>query len=295
MKRRVCAALVTAALAGCGTGGGGSGGPSGPVSPPVSDSSSPPASDSSSPPASFEFPTLATVRANSNEVRALDAGTWNAHEIVREQVRVTANGDGNFTIRVAGPDPYQFTINLSSPGVGFDDIGEVVGVSLTMQYSALAVWRNIRHPDWSQTAGVVGIATPASDLPRTGTAQYNGRFIGTYTEDRTVFRVEAAALSTANFGTGVVSFETKNSLRNGFDMQQMDLIGSMTIQSGTSRVQGPVSTKIPGMAGEARGSFFGPSSASSAPPELGGTVGVKSNGDVSLPPRSMIGGFVMKR
>jgi hypothetical protein len=299
MKRRVCAVLVTATLAGCGTGGGGSGGPGAPVSPPVSDSSSPPSSDSSSPPASFEFPTLATVRANSDDVRALDVGTRNPHQIVRDQVRVSANGGGSFTVRVAATpnnDAYQFTVNLS-PGAGAVNISnnEIEGFGHVLNYSALGVWTNRTHASWSNTVGVFGISTRAADLPRTGTATYSGEFIGKYTEGQTATFVVATATSTANFGSGAVSFETTNSNHDGRFNPTLDLAGSMAIQSGTSRVQGPVSTKIPGMTGEARGSFFGPSSASSAPPELGGTVGVKSNGDVSLPARSLIGGFVMKR
>jgi hypothetical protein len=302
MKRRVCAALVTAALAGCGTGGGGSGGPSGPVSPPVSDSSSPPSSDSSSPPASFEFPALSTVR---DEVRVSSAITSRPHEIFRDRVTATADGAGNFTFRVNDPNvgPYTFTVNLP-PNTSISSSGERPDFAFnSLDYSAAGAWAHHGFPGTVATgAGAVGVATGRADLPTTGTATYSGAFIGRQNDiDGERALVEANARSTANFGTGVVSFETTNSrTRGGVADPTLDLVGSMTFQSSggvrQNSLRGPVSTKSGGMTGEVRGNFFGPASSTSAPPELGGSVAVKSSGAVvGGEGRSMVGGFVMKR
>jgi hypothetical protein len=140
MKRRVCAVLVTAALAGCGTGGGGSGGPSGPVSPPVSDSSSPPSSDSSSPPASFELPTLSTVR---DAVGVSSAITSRPHEHFRDRVSATVDGAGNFTFTVNDPNvgAYTFTVNLP-PNSSLNVNGETAeGAFNSLLYSAAGVMK----------------------------------------------------------------------------------------------------------------------------------------------------------
>jgi hypothetical protein len=149
-------------------------------------------------------------------------------------------------------------------------------------------------------AGAVGVATRRADLPTTGTATYSGAFIGLQLENSDRALVEANARSMANFGTGVVSFETTNSLtRGGIADPTLDLVGTMTFQSSDgvrqNELRGPVSTKG-GMTGEVRGHFFGPASSTSAPPELSGSVAVKSRGaTVGGEGRSMVGGFVMKR
>jgi hypothetical protein len=308
MKRHGCAVLVTAALAGCGTGGGGSGGPSGPVSPPVSDSSSPPSSDSSSPPASFEVPTLATVRDGVRGSSAIPAAPLRNYEAARDRVTATADGAGNFTFRVNDPNagPYTFTVHVppnSSVTVG-DGTTEVALNSLN--YSAAGVWGrpNIIFGSVGGAAAF-GVATGAADLPKTGTATYSGAFIGRVNSDNSNFGVvNAAASSLANFGTGVVSFATANTPvdwgTGAINVPELDLAGSMTFQtSGGVRqnsLRGPVSTKPGGwgMTGEVRGNFFGPASSTSAPPELAGSVAV-GRPDVGGEGRSMIGGFVMKR
>jgi hypothetical protein len=303
MKRRICAVLVTAALAGCGTGGGGGGGPSGPVSPPVSDSSSPPSSDSSSPPASFEFPTLATV--SGGEVRVSSAITSRSHEHFRDRVSASADGAGNFTFRVNDPNVgvYSFTVNLP-PNTSISSSGERPDFAFTsLDYSAAGAWAHLGFPGGNVGgAGAVGVATGRADLPTTGTATYSGAFIGRQIDiDGERALVEANARSAANFGTGVVSFETTNSrTRGGIADPTLDLVGSMTFQSSggvrQNSLRGPVSTKSGGMTGEVRGNFFGPASSTSAPPELGGSVAVRSSGaTVGAEGRSMIGGFVMKR
>jgi hypothetical protein len=310
MKRRVCAVLVTAALAGCGTGGGGSGGPSGPVSPPVSDSSSPPASDSSSPPASFEFPTLSTVSGDVRVSSAIPAIPLENYEAVSDRVTATADGAGNFTFRVNDPNagPYTFTVNVprnSSLTVGD---GTTEGALNSLNYSAAGVWGRPNLFGSVGGAAAFGVATGAADLPKTGTATYSGAFIGRVNSDNQNWGVvNASASSLANFGTGVVSFATANSRLNwdtvlpAVPVPELDLAGSMTFQSSggvrQNSLRGPVSTRGGsnwGMTGEVRGNFFGPASSTSAPPELAGSVAV-GRVDGGGEGRSMIGGFVMKR
>ena len=311
MKRHVCAAmLVTAALAGCSTGGGG-GNPSGPASPPPSDESTPPESSppESRPPASFEYQTLATVSGAIRAESAIPAGQF-GFDSLRGRVSATADGAGNFTFRVDDPrtGPYQFTVNLPpNTAINISRV-EVSGSFASFDYSALGTWQHRPDPNSGAFFGgsaVVGVATRAADLPTTGTASYAGPFLGRYNDDGDQWLVSASARSLANFGTGVVSFETTGTqvsdARGSFSNPFLDLTGSMTFQSsgGARRnsLRGTVSTKPGGLGltGDVRGVFFGPSSPTSAPPELGGSVAARGAPEPPGEGRTLTGGFTMRR
>jgi hypothetical protein len=263
-----------------------------------------------------EFPTLSTVR---DELRVSSAITSRPHEHFRGVV-ATADGAGNVTFRVNDPNvgPYTFTVNLP-PNSSLNVSNETIeGTFTSLRYSSAGVWASKIHPQTAFSgpvagAAAVGVATPRADLPTTGTAQYSGQFLGRLDNDGiNQDSVRATAQSVANFGSGVVSFSTTNSVLPNIPVLQpggnwgtgdvaapsLDLTGSMTfLSSGGVRqnsLSGPVSTR--GMTGEVRGNFFGPSSASSAPPELAGSVAVKLPGSApDREGRSMIGAFVMKR
>jgi hypothetical protein len=234
------------------------------------------------------------------------------YEAVRDRVTATADGAGNFTFRVNDANgPYEFTVNVppnSSVVVG-DATGESALNLNSLNYSAAGVWgRPNIFGSVGGGAAAFGVATGAADLPKTGTATYSGAFIGRVNSDNLDFGVvNASASSLANFGTGVVSFETANSRLNwggtgDIPAPGLDLAGSMTFQSSggvrQNSLRGPVSTKPGGwgLTGEVQGNFFGPASSTSAPPELSGSVAVGVADPLSAGEgRSMIGGFVMKR
>jgi hypothetical protein len=313
MRRHLCAALVMAALAGCSSGGGGSSGPSAPPAPPPpGDSSNPPQSSppeggppASSPPAAFEYRTLATVEGAIRAESAIPAGQ--GFESLRGRVFASADGTGNFTFRVDDPGsgPYQFTVKLPPNTTLNISQAHVSGTFASFDYSALGTWQNPRNSFFYAGSAVTGMATRAADLPRTGTASYSGPFLGRYLLDGEPYSVSASARSLANFGTGAVSFETTGSQiapeggSSGIPdpWPQLDLVGSMTFLSseGARRnaLRGPVRTKHDGvgsMSGELRAFFFGPSSATSAPPELGGSVAATNGNDHAL-----TGAFTMRR
>jgi hypothetical protein len=113
----------------------------------------------------------------------------------------------------------------------------------------------------------------------------------------TATTVTAEARSVANFGTGVVSFETANTRIDGSPNSDLDLVGSMT-GAQTNQMRGTVSTKTgtAPMSGDIRANFYGPASATQPPPELAGSVSVQAPGSTTGGAgRSMVGGFVMKR
>jgi hypothetical protein len=227
-------------------------------------------------------------------------------------VFATADGAGNFTFRVDDPrsGPYQFTVNLPPNTTINISRADLSGSFTSFDYSALGTWERPPPSGFGGFLGsaVTGMATRAADLPMTGTASYSGPFLGRYNDDGDQHLVSASARSLANFGTGVVSFETTGtqSTEAGFTFPNpgLDLTGSMTFLSseGARRnaLRGTVSTKPGGLGltGELRALFFGPSSPTSAPPELGGSVAAKSPD--SAPQgrgegRGLTGSFTMRR
>jgi hypothetical protein len=218
--------------------------------------------------------------------------------------------------------PYTFAVSLP-PNTSINISNEAIeGTFSSLLYSTVGVWdRKLQDGGFKieaprecacgriAGAAAAGVATPRADLPTTGTAQYSGQFLGRHDSDgATIFAVHAEAQAVANFGSGMVSFTTTNTHfgvgGRGAAAPSLDLTGSMTFQSSggvrQNSLSGPVSTRgafgDPAMTGEVRGNFFGPASASSAPPELAGTVAVKAPDSApDREGRSVIGGFVMKR
>jgi hypothetical protein len=139
-------------------------------------------------------------------------------------------------------------------------------------------------------SGVVGVATRASDIPKTGTANYSGQFIGRINDGIAGFTlVGATATSLADFGSGVVTINTTNTQRQvpiqgDQALPGLDFSGSMNLQTAngqrTNQLRGPVTTRS-GLVGDAHGAFYGP-----AAQELGGTVVFNS---------SFVGSFGMKK
>src|SRR5205823_2670880 len=120
-KRRLCAALVTAALAGCGGGGGSSPGVTAPTpvatngnggGTPQGEQGVPPAGAPNSP-----YPTLSTVNSSNGGVRVYTSIMSNdpSSDPTRGQVTGKADGAGNFTFTVranADTPAYTFTVGM---------------------------------------------------------------------------------------------------------------------------------------------------------------------------------------
>jgi hypothetical protein len=319
--------FAVALLAGCGGGGGGGGvapgpGPSPTVAPAAGGGET---GGGSTQPASVPYPTVFT--ANSGDVRVFTAIMSNTvgGEPKRGQVTAQADGAANYTFMVnAIPEApaYTFTVGLKTAGplmavAGTScgncfrnspiDTGSASGQmtfldadSVGMSYLTIGSWSNFQHSNGEAFGGgtaVVGVPTRDADLPKTGTATYSGQFVGRYMRALELSLIGATASSVANFGTGVVTLQTTNSQRqfaptNGETqaVPHLDFSGSMNFLSpgGTriNQLQGNVVTRG-GMAGDARGSFYGPGAQ-----ELGGAVTFRSSGLIN---ESFIGAFGMKK
>jgi hypothetical protein len=320
MKTKALAFSV-ALLAGCGGGGGGGGVQPAPQSP--------------GSPNNASNSTVPLLNANS-----ADLGGPAATVIIRTDGSVFLNSLGstgpitregsNFTFSVSGvgsEPPFSFTVNLNDPNFTSRNLpgssqgncaGNCVKVGMAtngvavqyldlaasgMEYSTVGLWaRPGTQAGNSEIGGAAafGIMTKASDIPTTGTASYNGSFMGIYGDTALgIFNVGAKASATANFGSGQVSFETTNSFRSatpGISASDpsLDLQGTMLMNTlngnRINSMSGTVETKQPGMAGQMVGQFFGPPSPTSgAPKEMSGVVQV-SNGST----KAMQGAFGMR-
>jgi hypothetical protein len=178
--------------------------------------------------------------------------------------------------------------------------------SAGLSYSTLGMW--MHQPDGSITpthVGVlaVGAETRSSDIPTTGSANYNGVMTGIYANEGRLYRVGATAAAQANFGTRTIALNTAGSQRVELDAPAaapvadagLDLSGTLTydpgrnvlVNSGSFRTTG---NRMP--TGYARGRFFGPAAA-----ELGGSFFVRNGSSTGSAnnTETMSGGFVLKK
>jgi len=167
----------------------------------------------------------------------------------------------------------------------------VTPASLGLTYSALGAWEYSASPGAATTIGgalSTGVETRATDLPTTGTANYNGTMVGTYTNGTPGQTVAATASATADFGVRTVALSTSNTQRtNGgvtFAAPLLDFSGTLVYPAGTNSLVGVVTT-TGGLAGGASAKFYGPAAV-----ELGGTFFVGGAG-----PQQMFGSFGLKK
>jgi hypothetical protein len=190
---------------------------------------------------------------------------------------------------------------------------------LSLNYSTFGMWSK---PSMSSSGTEVGgtfsagVLTRGIDLPTTGTASYNGFFIGRYaTSDTTAgypavgtYVVGANAHADVNFGgTGAVTtFSTSNTqisqeigggtlappiLEQRLDLHTTAPMPITRTSTSNSFVGGPgtLTTSGFGMTGEIKGGFYGPPAGATAPPELGGALAVASG------TQTMVGSFGLKK
>ena len=162
-----------------------------------------------------------------------------------------------------------------------------------LQFSSLGVWNATDIATGNVTQAVafsVGTRTAGSDIPTTGTANYNGFMLGNAFEaGGGQFAVNANAAAFADFGARSVNYSTtgstKTDLRSGALSQaaNYDMNGTLTYAAGVNALSGTVKT-ADGKTGAATGNFYGPQAA-----ELGLTFKATSSTG------TLVGGAALKR
>ena len=117
----------------------------------------------------------------------------------------------------------------------------------------------------------VGNATPVSNMPLSGNANYTGFSVGRFVDsDKTAYFTQSALLMNADFGTGVVGFQTNNThITNelfedpAMPFSSLDMNGTLNILTNTNQFIGGVNNSIAN--GNVNGRFYGP-----AANEIGG-------------------------
>lgn len=186
--------------------------------------------------------------------------------------------------------------------------------SFPLNYSTLGSWTEPTGASpWSSMGGwfSIGILTRGIDLPTSGSATYNGYFVGQYvTSDPTApvgsgtYLVGANAQAQVDFGgnggKGAVTFSTSNTHLSGGGLASPQLENSLNLSTSSSMTitrtvtsnsfSGTVSTAN-GLSGHIGGSFYGKPASTSpyAPPEMGGAA-VASN---STNTQSVTGSFAL--
>jgi len=119
---------------------------------------------------------------------------------------------------------------------------------------------------------IVGAMTPTVDMPKTGTATYNGHVHGTAHEGGALHALDGTSTLTANFGTGNIGGQLNVNYVNGGAYATSDL-SSVSIRNGN---QFGGSLGGADNVGNIQGAFYGPGAA-----EVGGNWAINKNGGAS--------------
>ena len=132
----------------------------------------------------------------------------------------------------------------------------------------------------------VGITTPVSGIPTSGTATYNGIALGYTTADDGEFGVAVAELiAAADFQNRSLAISTTNTITGDVSAPEYDMTGTLSYTSGSGVFSGNVLTNS-GNTGLATGKFYGPNAE-----EIGGVISIQ--GDAILSAAAL--GFGAKR
>jgi len=226
------------------------------------------------------------------------------------------------------PDCLKTAIAPATALAGGAPAGDVIftyqdpnSASFPLRYSTLGMWSKLTTVSptrWSEVGGPfsAGVLTRGIDLPITGTASYDGFFIGRFaTSDTTDPSLPAgtyivganAHVEVVNFsGVGAVTVSTSNThisqeMDGGLlmgpvaeprlDLTNTTLMPIVRTSASSNSFTGEISPKPNGFdlgTGEIKGSFYGPPAGAGPPPELGGALAIGST------TQRLVGSFGLK-
>ena len=164
-----------------------------------------------------------------------------------------------------------------------------------LDYHTLGSWANVPAPLSTYSYGyvILGTATPAAQVPVSGSASYVGLLSAAYSGPSTLLEVSAQANATANFASNAVTLTTTGSQRldaltpssTAVTDSGFNLSGTLNWTPGTNQLSGTLTTAN-GLSGAATARFYGP-----AAQELGGTFDLSAGVSVNR----LIGGFSLSQ
>lgn len=197
------------------------------------------------------------------------------------------------------------TVGECSATVNGNTIGTVINAldpAIAFNYQSFGYWLvSGSFGSATVTAMSFGSPTPASGVPTTSGATYNGRSGGVYVDPTgQLFTYSGGMTSIVNFGTRSISFATTVTSVNAVSGGTLPAFGSLAVNGtltytavSSPQFSGPVTAPGAfgggGLSGTANGSFYGPTAQ-----EIGG---VFSLNNTSLTPtrEAIVGGFGGKR
>jgi hypothetical protein len=197
------------------------------------------------------------------------------------------------------------TVGECSATVNGNTIGTVINAldpSVAFNYQSFGYWLvSGSFGSATVTAMSFGSPTPASGVPTTSGATYNGRSSGVYVDQTgNLFTYSGGMTSIVNFGTRSISFATTVTSVNAVSGGTLPAFGSLAVNGtltyttvSSPQFSGPVSAPGAfgggGLSGTANGSFYGPTAQ-----EIGGVFSL--NNTTLTPTReAIVGGFGGKR
>lgn len=242
-KRTILSLALLATTAACGGGGGGSPSASGPA--PAAAAASGGTASANMPSTNFATPS-AVLGADGTTTMSADqtSQTW------------TQTGDGSAanptTLNVhinSGGVAYDGTYNLSSakdptnPFFGNNNFfqangadGSNVVFDVTLSHSAYGLWTG---PAGQQAVFAYGEDTPSGQIPKTGTATYNGGAIGAGQTAGAAFNFIGTSSTAVNFGNGTATTAISGTVEDGAGNQAPFAIGGNATQTpGTNKFAG---------------------------------------------------------
>jgi hypothetical protein len=221
-------------------------------------------------------PAAGTIPASSA------AMTFNSVNGAASSAIADANGGSSFSAtRDANGNVTTVSLNISTggitknmtlaPGGQVQQVGPgqtAFAVVSDLSFSSFGVWGssedNVGNLKFGGFAG--GQATPVANMPKSGSAVYNGNMLGVATNGTNAFAVVGSAQISANFGAQTVG-------TNFFNITQQQ-VGTNTVTpvtsfSGTSQLSGniysgPLASANGLQTGDVRGQFYGPSAQETA-------------------------------
>jgi hypothetical protein len=166
-----------------------------------------------------------------------------------------------------------FVIAIDAPAIGWE-------------YQSFGIWLTSSPTTFQVGAMSAGAVTPGSAVPITGTGSFLGVASGFYIDPfGQPFGTAAVMNADVNFADRKIAFSTSEpslvNLNTGAETNGtgLNLLGTLSYDSGSSQFTGKVDTQSGGLTGTANGKFYGP-----AAREIGGVYSLSGAG-------RMIGAF----
>ena len=171
--------------------------------------------------------------SNSYEIQVPNSQSWSA-------ISLTSTGPGNFPL------------TFGTPGGG-----AVLWLSSgSRQYSRMFEWNTGDKVGYE----AIGMATPSSGVPLTGSASYSGDILGVTTEYQPDladdFPVNGGISLSFNFGLGSLSGSISPNLHQGYVLGTLNFVNTV-YSTGSTAFSGKFDTNVPGV-NSFSGLFTGP-------------------------------------